>query len=277
MVLTSCNEQAMVKKCDTSPVNDVINDLHGLASILSMAQIICVDIWRKQHRQFKDGERSTQFRPSHSFSAAAGAVSIEASNLMGPLQQPINERDYQRQLIDWAISQDLTFRLVTHAETRSSLAYTEPQLLKIIPNSHSTLADHIRQAYQQRREQLRDILHSAQSNIHISFDICTSTTGLSLVGIVGHFLDAGKQHRTAVLGLPRIPGSHSSGNIANCLARTINDYQLTSNLGLFQMDNASNNNTCMEQLMLLVPEISSQARLRCLGHIINLVVKAIIW
>jgi hypothetical protein len=231
----------------------------------------------KRHRQFKDGERPLPPSFANPFSAAAGAVTTRACNLMEPMYERVDERDYQSKLVDWAISQDLTFRQVTHEETRHILAYQQPQLLKILPSSHSTLVDYIKQAYQERQEQLRDTLRSAQSKIHISFDIWASTNGLSLLGVVGHFLDADRQHRTALLGLPRLRGKHSGENIANRLARIIDDYRLASKLGLFQMDNASNNNACMEHLMLLVPGLSDQARLRCLGHIINLVVKAIIF
>ena len=155
------------------------------------------------------------------------------------------------------ITEITAFRQVTHEETHTLLAYQRPQLLRILPSSHSTLVDYIKQAFQQHQEQLRDILHSAQSNIYLIFDIWTLTNGLSMLGIVGHFLDSSKWHQIALLGLPHLCGKHLGENIMNCLARIINDYQLTYKLGLFQINNTSNNNTCMKHLMLLVLSISS--------------------
>src|SRR5947199_283693 len=84
-------------------------------------------------------------------------LAIEAVEL---IHACINEQDYQRKLVDWAISQDLTFRQVTHEETRNLLAYQRPQLLRILPSSHNTLVNYIKQAYKQRQVHLRDMLHS---------------------------------------------------------------------------------------------------------------------
>ena len=43
------------------------------------------------------------------------------------------------------------------------------------------------------------------------------------------------------------------------------------------MDNAYNNDTCLKALSLLYPIDVSDARLRCLGYIINLVVKYLLY
>ena len=229
----------------------------------------------KRHRQFKDGEHVLPARLANPFVAAT--VAGDSTSFVDPICTRIDEADYQKKLVDWAICQDLTFRQVTHKDTRNLLAYQRPQLLSALPSSHGTLVEYIKQSHQQRRDQLQDLLLSAQSRIHISFDIWMSTNGLSLLGVVSHFLNANMQHRTALLGLPRLRGSHSGENIASRLARIIQNYKISQKLGLFQMDNASNNNTCMERLMALVPGIHEQARLRCLGHIFNLVVKAIVF
>jgi hypothetical protein len=43
------------------------------------------------------------------------------------------------------------------------------------------------------------------------------------------------------------------------------------------MDNAGNNNTLIKHLSAFFPNVRNQSRLRCAGHIINLIVKAILF
>ena len=44
-----------------------------------------------------------------------------------------------------------------------------------------------------------------------------------------------------------------------------------ANLGYFVLDNASNNDTTLEQLALTMGFIPREKRLRCIGHILNLI------
>jgi hypothetical protein len=44
------------------------------------------------------------------------------------------------------------------------------------------------------------------------------------------------------------------------------------------MDNTTNNDTALDALALTIPRVDrKQSRLRCFGHIINLVVKALLF
>jgi hypothetical protein len=49
-----------------------------------------------------------------------------------------------------------------------------------------------------------------------------------------------------------------------------------SNLGYFVLGNATNNDTCLKVLAVWFPMDVGRRRLRCVGHIINLVVRAVI-
>jgi hypothetical protein len=49
-------------------------------------------------------------------------------------------------------------------------------------------------------------------------------------------------------------------------------------LGAFQMDNATSNDTAMSALAVRIPRINAkESRLRCFGHVVNLVVKALLY
>ncbi|TKA67460.1 hypothetical protein B0A49_09354 [Cryomyces minteri] len=156
------------------------------------------------------------------------------------------------------------------------LAYDRPQLKAALPRSHTTLSVWIKQAYADRHIEVKEKLLLAKSKLHISCDIWSSSNGFSLLGVVAHFLDENHKQQTALLGLPRLRGSHSGVNIAETLATIIQKYDISFKLGYFQMDNASNNNTCIDHLATLLP-LPMKAHLRCMGHIINLVVQAILF
>ncbi|TKA63486.1 hypothetical protein B0A49_13143, partial [Cryomyces minteri] len=225
----------------------------------------------RHHGVDKDGLIQQAIVPSTPFQAATAY-----SSTVAPLHTPFDTTRYTAKLTDWAITQDLTFRQVCHEETQEMLAYDRPQLKAALPRSHTTLSEWVKQAYADRHIELKEKLLLAKSKLHISCDIWSSLNGFSLLGVVAHFLDENHKQQTALLGLPRLRGSHSGVNIAETLATIIQKYDISYKLGYFQMDNASNNNTCIDHLATLLP-LPMKARLRCMGHIINLVVQAILF
>ena len=80
-----------------------------------------------------------------------------------------------------------------------------------------------------------------------------------------------------LLSLPRIWGQHSGANQADSILQIATTYGIAGILGTFVMDNAQNNDTVVQALGRRIPSINSQHRLRCAGHILNLVVKAILY
>lgn len=86
------------------------------------------------------------------------------------------------------------------------------------------------------------------------------------------------RNRTALLGLRRISGSHSGEAVAKVILEVIEDYEIKNKLGAFQLDNASNNRTCVEALATSIPSIDpDEHQMSCFGHIVNLVVKAVLF
>jgi hypothetical protein len=55
-------------------------------------------------------------------------------------------------------------------------------------------------------------------------------------------------------------------------------FEIEGRLGAFQMDNAINNDSALKALISSIPSIDvRESRLRCFGHIVNLIVKAILY
>ncbi|KAM3538625.1 hypothetical protein ARSEF1564_008455 [Beauveria bassiana] len=150
-------------------------------------------------------------------------------------------------------------------------------IVKILPKSPSTLGSWIKEKWvgdTGRRAWLKEKLQVATSKIHISMDAWTSEEGTNYLAIVAHFLDESHTLRTALLDLAPLKGPHSGENIARALSVVIDCYDISTVLGFFMMDNASNNDTCIQELAKKYPTIKPQSRHRCVGHMLNLIVKA---
>lgn len=184
---------------------------------------------------------------------------------------------FSSSFLDWVLRRNLTFRQATHEDTRALFAQTREDITKLLYQSPTSLSDLIVRTYEQRKLDIQQLLIPAKSKIHISCDVWTSTNHLSLLGVVAHFLDKTYTHRTVLLGLPRLYGSHTGETLAICLLSMITKYDITSKVGCFVMDNAGNNDSMIEAIGRELPEVTKRSRLRCSGHIINLIVKAILY
>jgi hypothetical protein len=192
--------------------------------------------------------------------------------------QPFNDYEYKQRFIDWVVGDDISFRQGVSPRLQWLVLHGGPHVKDVIPNSPTTISGWIIQSFQTGRQQVKDLLATNKSRINLSFDIWTSSNELSLLGVVAHFINSNGRLKTALLGLPRLVGSHSGENMATCIRSVINEYGFGHNLGCFMMDNAENNDTCIAELKRYFPSIDEKEhRLRCAGHIFNLVTKAILY
>ena len=118
--------------------------------------------------------------------------------------------------------------------------------------------------------------------IHFSFDLWTSPNHRSFLALVGHWVSSEGQLVAATLGFRRLQGPHSGANQADLIWKILHLYKLTERLGYFTTDNASNNDTALSEIQRLgqlegIKFDALERRVRCFGHIINLVVKAFLW
>jgi hypothetical protein len=80
-----------------------------------------------------------------------------------------------------------------------------------------------------------------------------------------------------VLGIKTVEGRHDGVNISKYVMATLEKWDITSKLGFINMDNATSNDTMIRELARLLStkyQIKydvSLNRIRCQGHIINLV------
>ncbi len=113
-------------------------------------------------------------------------------------------RSYPDQHTWTGIKTNLSFRQATSDDIISLFQMhchgTEPLFYK----SPTGLSSVITRGYRERVQEVKYVLNSATTGIHISCDLWTSTNLLSLLGVVSHFSDSHHIKRTILLGVPRV-------------------------------------------------------------------------
>jgi hypothetical protein len=174
-------------------------------------------------------------------------------------------------------SRALPFKLVEDDAFRSPLTYCQPLLIDCIP-SRRTLRRYIEATYHQSLKVVESDLQSATTKINLSFDLWSSPDRkLSLLGVIGHYLDASLSPRAVLLALPRMQGRHTAVNVSQQLGSLVRHFKLQDSFGNAITDNASENAACLD---LLGDELSIDMRkrhVRCIGHVINLVAQQILF
>lgn len=184
-------------------------------------------------------------------------------------------------LLRWIVCTNISFSEVEHEQFRELLIYCNAVLGDILPRSGNTIRDWVMKEFQAQRILVQKILESYGGQVHISFDMWTSTNSLALLGVVGHWIHQGVT-QTALLGLRRLRNQHTGENMSEAVVSVIEEYTLQSKIGYFMLDNAPSNDVCVSficQQLDLADSITEQKarRLRCTGHVLNLVVKAFLF
>ena len=84
---------------------------------------------------------------------------------------------------------------------------------------------------------------------------------------------------TTLLRLRHLKGSYSGENIAEAIVSVVETYGITDRIGYFVLNNAGLNNTYISAIIkqLNIKDIKEHRCLCCLGHTLNLLVKAILF
>ncbi|KJZ71689.1 hypothetical protein HIM_08927 [Hirsutella minnesotensis 3608] len=189
--------------------------------------------------------------------------------------------EFKELLIRWIVYCHIAFFQIENLYFRELLFYVFPGLATLIPKARLVIRRWILEAFEARKERLRQEMQVAHSNISISFDIWTSPNYQAILGCVAHFINRSGKRRTAVLALRELVGEYSGENMAEVLLHIFDDYGIKGRIGYFMADNASSNDSCIDLvLQALYPNMSRKhrvrRRLRCLGHIVNLCAQAFI-
>ena len=209
----------------------------------------------------------------------------EAQGLEGEVLRHTAEKGAIKQtLIDLIIVRRLPFSCVEWPEFHAFIKVLnrEADTPDIIPIHHSTVTEWIHNHFSESQDILRRVLQSAKTNIHLAVDIWTSPNHSLILGICASFLNIHDQYHNVLIGL-RTVHSQSGEDQWNALQPVIESYGIETKIGALVGDNAGSNDVLCRIIstwLWLEHKISWNAehqRIRCQGHVINLIVQAFLF
>ena len=126
--------------------------------------------------------------------------------------------------------------------------------------------------YEDDLKSIKSVLNEAE-NICITTDGWTSNQNYSYLSLTAHFVLQFKLI-SQMLGIKHLIGHHDGELIKNVLLRMLNDYKITNKVKFIVTDNGANINKAVD-LLKQEDKLSSLEHVRCIGHIINLIIKTV--
>jgi hypothetical protein len=194
------------------------------------------------------------------------------------LIQKFDKAHFQRLIVRWIVDANLPFTTAEHPLLHEIFSYLSPSVAvteaNITADTVHSIAVH---EFKKHFSTVKNVLLKAPGQIHIAYDGWTSRNKHALYGVVAVFRGEDNKPKRIVLGLPELTESHTGRNIAAEIIKVIREYGIGHKLGYFTLDNASNNDSSMEWIGQEFEFEWKQRRVRCIGHIINLVVRALLF
>lgn len=155
---------------------------------------------------------------------------------------------FEQLLVRWVCRCSISLSVVEQNEFRALLAFLNDSTINCLPKSHNTLREWIVRTFEYEKQRIMQALQSAYSKVHFTVDLWTSPNAKALMGIVAHYIAENGALRQSVLSLRELEGQHTGANQAGLIFSVLEEYGILSKVGYFMMDNASNNDTMIEQL-----------------------------
>jgi hypothetical protein len=155
--------------------------------------------------------------------------------------------------------------------------------------SHGAVQKLVSNSYFIHKDILRKKLQSSLSELHLSADVWTAPNHKAFLGTCVQFVENNKKEtRQALLALSELPGldgpgSHGGAEQWKLLQSVLEDYNIWDKIGYFTGDNHGSNDVLCAALGNFMEEKKDiiwrpkHRRIRCHGHVINLMVQAFLF
>jgi hypothetical protein len=196
---------------------------------------------------------------------------------LNQMARSFSRPEFMRLLMRWIVYDNVSFRQVDSPAFRDFVRYLCPCASDSMPTAN-TIRDYILKSYRIYKHVVKQSIAESLSKIHISFDLWTSDNNTAINGVTATFVDTEFEPHTIVLGIPEQQGAHTGDNIGSQIIEILKDYGITeANVGYFMLDNATNNDTAMDTIAEVFSLNKNHRRLRCAGHIINLIARSLLY
>jgi len=168
-----------------------------------------------------------------------------------PLRIIFNEDVFKQLLLQWIVANDISFHMCKDAFFQRLCVYLaacQPDYSGVycaLPQTGNAIKRYILLWYQAMKEEVKAKLHGMLAKIHFLFDIWSGPNQYAYQTVVAHWVDRDGHLHAALLSLHRFLGAYSGLNQADHLWRTIIDYGIAPFVDMFNVDNATNNDTAL--------------------------------
>src|SRR5438045_4274948 len=194
----------------------------------------------------------------------------------------VHRNTIKQALLDLIIVRWLPFSCVEWPEFHAFVKALNQEAPSIIPTHHSMITAWILEHFTESQDIIQRVLQSAKTNIHLAVDIWTSPSHALLLGICASFVDIQDEYRNLLIAL-RMVSSQSGANQWEALQLVLIDYGIETKIGALVGDNAGSNDVLCHMigqwlgLEYKINWITTHQRIRCQGHVINLIVQAFLF
>jgi hypothetical protein len=194
--------------------------------------------------------------------------------LINMLIKRFDKTVFQQKLVNWIVNSNQSFSTANDKYLRDIFSYLNPSVEITQANiTHMTVRAIAEREFNSNKERVKEVLRKSPGQIHIQYDGWKSGNRHALYGITCVFRDSNNRPQKCVLGLPELTERHTGENIAGQIIEIIQEFEIEDKLGYFTLDNAGNNKTSMEDLGLEFGFDWEKRWVRCIGHVVNIVVK----
>jgi len=112
---------------------------------------------------------------------------------------------------------------------------------------------------------------------NLTLDAWTSGNKLPFMAIPAHWIDTRYERFNTLIGLERLRGSHTAGNISDVMIKVLDMYQIRESINCITGDNAVVNNGIFLDLELEMQDWSQgDGQICCLAHVLNLAAQTVL-
>jgi len=243
-------------------------------------------LWEKHGRWDTSGKRPKPSNKRGSKRKHGNIAGFTNLDLADPKDQAVANRlikgfdrsHFQRLIVNWIVDSQLSFRAVENPRLRAVFEYLNPAVtIQQAHISRHTLRRRTIELYNIHLFTVKKALRQCPGQIHLAFDGARTRNRHALFGITAAYRDVNNNPQKVVLGAPEVVDRHTGDNIAAEIIDVIRTYGIEDKVGYFTLDNATNNDAAMEAIGKELGFSALERRVRCIGHVINLVVKALLF
>ena len=215
------------------------------------------------------------------------AAGKSSENVITALTTQAEVDHFKSALIYWLTCQHIPYSEIEAETFRNFVAACSVTAESLLPRAKATVRGWIIAEFESQGNRIRDnLLAKSKSQVHLSFDLWTAPNNKAFMDVVSHFVGPDNEVKTVLLAAKQIHGNHSGENQSKTVLKVIERFNLSNLLGYFVDDNATTNDSCVREIIqYFYPQLSKsqlaiktkERRLRCAGHVINLVAKAFLF